>query len=85
MAALAVLARSTEAGESDRPSVNAISDWLHKGGLIYNSEAREFRHDSNKQTGRVDDFDYFLKGKSQYSQKLRLHSLHFPQNTLMLT
>ena len=46
---------------------------------------------SDKQTGMVDDFEDFSKGKSWCSkktlvkQKLTLHSLYFPQNTLLLT
>ena len=46
--------------------------------------------DSDKQTGMVDDFEDFFQGKSGVpktlvKQKLRLHSLYSPQNTLMLT
>ena len=49
------------------------------------------RQDSDKQTGMVDDFEDFFKRakagvpKTLVKRKLRLHSLYFPQNTLMLT
>ena len=32
-----------------------------------NSRAREWRHHSDKQTGMVDDFENFFKGKSRCS------------------
>ena len=35
--------------------------------LKLNSEAREWRHDSDKQSGMVDDFEDFFKGKSRCS------------------
>ena len=38
--------------------------WLKKPEPVRNGEAREWRHDSDKKTGMVDDFDDFFKGKS---------------------
>ena len=39
----------------------------------------------NIQTGMVNDFEDFFKGKKLVKRKLRLHSLYFPQNMPVLT
>ena len=54
---------------------------------FYNSEAHEWRHDSDKQTGIANDFEDFFKGQKAVFLKHFWHenSLYFPQNTLVLT
>ena len=64
-----------------------------KLSLVVNSEAREWRHDSDKtQTNKLESW-MILKislrakagvPKTLLTRKFRLHSLYFPQNTLML-
>ena len=62
--------------------------------LLLNSEAREWRHNSDKTQTNNLEWWMILKislrakasvPKTLVKQKLRLHSLYFPQNTLMLT
>ena len=61
--------------------------------LKLNSDAREWRHDSNKtQTNKLEQWMILkisLRAKADVpktlKQKLRLHSLYFPQNSLVLT
>ena len=43
------------------------------------------RQDSYEQTGMVDDFKISGIPKTLVKRKTRLHSLYFPQNTLVLT
>ena len=57
---------------------------------VTNSEAREWRHDSDKTHTNKLEWWMILKikagvPKTLVKRKLRLHSLHFPQNSLTLT